>query len=102
MTEALNNLVHHCEEQPSGITVRLNNDYFDRRDSTWCLFIERQATEDDLEENHYLNEAGEIIWTTIVEISHCPYCGSKLASDTIIDTGGFAHIDFSGGTARQH
>ncbi len=50
------------------------------RESVSKLIVERQATEDDLEENSVLNEVGESIWIFSAEIMFCPYCGSELKS----------------------
>ena len=51
-------------------------------DKQWVLYITRSATEDDLEENHYLETEGDIIWSTTVAIKNCPYCGTELQPRT--------------------
>ncbi len=68
----------------------------DGYDSVWNLIIRRESTETDLENNHYLEEAGETIWETILEISHCPYCGEHLDNSGTICEGKFLHRDCSG------
>ena len=70
-----------------------------RAGKRWIFSIMREATEEDLEENHYLNSVGEIIWETMVEVKHCPYCGMKLpATDEAeaSDLPWFEHYDSSG------
>lgn len=34
-----------------------------------------------LEANHHLEEEGDIIWQTSIEILCCPYCGVALAAE---------------------
>lgn len=48
------------------------------RPQCWALYLVREATEEDLEENHLLEEIGESIWSVHHEISFCPHCGMKL------------------------
>lgn len=69
------------------------------------LFVERLATANDLQENHYLEEVGDTLWATAVEIRCCPYCGveltdarSAMSSD---DFGYFIHLDSSGWLSRR-
>ena len=101
MTEPIKNEeidTHICRGMPpSGIAIQLHNEYL-RSNPTWYLFVERQATEDDLQENQHLEDIGETIWTTAVEISFCPYCGHELlkGEETPADLGRFVHMDFSG------
>lgn len=91
--------IHKCNNIPeNGIQVVFNSNYSDRDIASWQLHVTREATEDDLDENHYLEEPGEIIWQTIVEITHCPYCGSDLYLDLDAvpeEVGNFRHYDFS-------
>jgi len=84
--------------------------YFDPRSTrlrsvpTWRLEIQREATEADLEGNHALEMVGEIIWTTMLEITHCPYCGNRLIEPEFQlpgDFGRFVHIDNSGWNSRR-
>jgi hypothetical protein len=63
----------------------------------WHIQIVREATERDLEENHYLHEEGENIWTVLLEISFCPYCGASLYEGEEAKTQGeFILLDTSG------
>ncbi|PFG10778.1 hypothetical protein [Marinobacter sp. LV10MA510-1] len=49
--------VHDCHGMPdNGVSIRLEKNYVRRENFVFCLFIERQATEGDLEENHHLEE----------------------------------------------
>lgn len=98
--------VHECEDMPRvGVSVRREKGYLEREDLGWRLVVERQATEGDLEENHHLEELGDVIWTTMVEIRFCPYCGHELAvaqrGSKPDDFGRFVHIDYSAWTSRR-
>ncbi len=60
--------------------------------------IQKEATESDLEENSHLEEVGEIIWATRIEIRYCPFCGKRLPGLESVDQadyGRFEHLDFS-------
>lgn len=61
----------------------------------WILNINKVATEQDLEDNHYLEEVGQTIYQVAVAIKFCPYCGLKLdeSTDSIIPS--FELYDFS-------
>ncbi len=66
-------LIHDC----SRISQEKANIY-QETDCHWVLQLYTEATENDLEENHHLEEVGEMINEVILEIDHCPYCGEKL------------------------
>lgn len=91
---------HECKSLPSkGIYI----DSSGNKNKTWFLIIQREAMEEDLEENHYLEEVGEIIWRTELEITHCPYCGEKLLElnkTEIAKYGNFRHIDSTGWSSK--
>lgn len=99
---------HQCEGMPEkGISVELDRGLFDKGDQkVWCLVIRREATEQDLEENHHLEEEGQTLWTTALEITHCPFCGKNLTVELDTpdqrrhDFGQFVHIDSSGWSSR--
>lgn len=98
--------IHQCPNlPPEGISIYLDpHSTLLCRAPTWQLDIQREATEADLEENHYLEEVGDILWTTSLEICHCPYCGQQLADpgeEVPADFGRFVHIDASGWHARR-
>jgi len=91
--------LHECEKLPeAGIQIHYSMDNIHRRKKNWHLTIRREATENDLFENHYLEEEGETIWETSLEITHCPYCGEYLYDDVNIkfeNIGKFTHSDYS-------
>ena len=91
---------HECEFLPKeGVRIVYSDSYVNRNKHVWCLVIEREATEKDLDENHYLEEVGELLWSTSVEIARCPYCGKKLfdlKENNLNDYGKFVHIDSYG------
>ena len=92
--------LHECERMPAnGIQILYAMDHIERDAMTWRLIIRREATEEDLEENHFLEEEGETLWETTLEILFCPFCGKSLLErkDKIFeDHGRFRHDDFSG------
>jgi len=90
---------HICEHLPdSGVYIEFSGD-----EPAWKLYIQREATESDLEENHYLETEGEAIWVTMLEITHCPFCGIQLPGLENIDEksyGKFQHIDSTGWSSK--
>lgn len=58
--------------------VAIQNDGTLHGPGQWNLIAIREATEDDLEQNHHLEEVGESIWTFSAQIRFCPYCGMQL------------------------
>ena len=73
-TRVMSDRTHQCVNQPTSVWIERDSGYFGK-DKSWVLVVARLATERDLEENHHLEEVGEAIWSTVVEVSHCPYCG---------------------------
>jgi len=64
----------------------------------WILNIQREATESDLQENSYLENIGDILWLTRIEIRYCPFCGEQLPGldrAKLPHYGEFQHHDFS-------
>jgi len=62
------------------------------------MVISRKATLEDLEKYPNLNEEGETVWETLLEITHCPYCGIYLPEadhPKYQDCGLFVHNDQS-------
>ncbi|PMH44495.1 hypothetical protein BCU68_03050 [Vibrio sp. 10N.286.49.B3] len=66
-----------------------------KEESTWTLSLYKEATEEDLESNHYLEMVGELIEKIKVPIIHCPYCGEKLEGELEIDRPLYQYIDYS-------
>ncbi|MDR9469268.1 hypothetical protein [Marinospirillum sp.] len=100
-TDSLQSHLHECDQMPrSGVSICSGEAYFEDKDLGWLLIIERLASEEDLQENHHLEEVGESIWTTALEIKCCPYCAAVLpdarARSLADDFGYFIHIDSSG------
>lgn len=91
--------LHECEKLPkSGVQIIYSMDSINRKETVWRLIIRREATTDDLMENHLLEEEGQTIWETSLEIIHCPYCGECLYNEQNIqfeDIGIFVHDDYS-------
>lgn len=59
------------------------------------LNINRVATEEDLEENHYLEEVGQIIELVSLQIRYCPYCGALVDGAESQFLPAFTHHDLS-------
>lgn len=85
---------HICEAQASGIRVEYSRDTFHEQ-FTWQLVISKEASENDLNENHYIENVGEELWSTVIEINNCPFCGKKLRAEKISNVE-FVHFDSSG------
>lgn len=74
-------LEHTCANLPAGgVSIVPSSGYGRVTHWEWCLVIEREATEADLENVPILEHVGETMWTTVVGISHCPFCGDRLTS----------------------
>jgi hypothetical protein len=80
---------HRCESMDHGEA------WIDKDDEEYRLNINHVTTEQDLEENGYLEEAGQTIDTVVLNLLYCPYCGVKLdeSRDEIIP--GFKFHDLS-------
>jgi NADH pyrophosphatase NudC (nudix superfamily) len=83
---------HQCS------SMTLAEAWIEKNDQAWLLNINKTATEQDLEENHYLEEVGQVIYQVAVNVNFCPYCGSKLdgSDDNCIPS--FELHDFSRGS----
>lgn len=69
---------HRCKQMPSsGVYISNEVEGFDNHEA-WGLHLIREATEEDLEDSHYLENVGDHIWSVVAEISYCPYCGQQL------------------------
>ncbi len=69
--------IHECKLQMPGARLIKSKSYFHEK-FTWQLIIERVASEEDLEQNHYLENAGDQLWSVVAEVNHCPYCSLQL------------------------
>jgi len=91
--------LHECDQLPDkGIQIFFSQKKTECFQNSWNLIVKKNATIEDLEKNHHLEEIGETIWQTINEITHCPYCGVELPieqSNKIRFKGQFIHYDFS-------
>lgn len=90
---------HTCANLPAGgvsIVTSAGNGWVTEWE--WCLVIEREATEADLEKYPILQHVGETVWTTVIGISHCPYCGDRLAATFKPSprAAQFRHLDHTG------
>lgn len=88
---------HRCDWlPPEGVFVVSADQYLDGDAWSWCLVVQREATERDLEQNHYLEVVGETIWYTVVGIAHCPYRGARLPDEDAkpsVRTAEYHHVD---------
>jgi len=94
VTDGMRERTHQCTSQPGSVRIEKDGGYF-KKVENWVLVVSRSAAEEDLEENHYLEEVGEEMWSTVVEISHCPYCGRFLGKIQGQEVE-IAHFDHSG------
>ncbi|MBN1997415.1 hypothetical protein JW935_07680 [candidate division KSB1 bacterium] len=91
---------HECSFLPPGGVYIVPSG---RDNKGWMLIIQREATEKDLEENSHLEDIGDVIWRTELEITHCPYCGKVLFECPAPEPkkyGKFRHIDSSGWSSK--
>ncbi len=71
--------MHRCSSMPkSGVEVAYSETGIGGAEAAWILTLRREATEQDLEDSHILEIVGDTIWETMLEISHCPFCGDCL------------------------
>jgi len=91
--------LHECGKIPKdGIQVIYSMDNVIRQNKTWRLIVRREATSEDLMRNHHLEEEGQTLSETYLEIVCCPFCGEKLCDDQNSDCedfGQFVHFDYS-------
>lgn len=86
---------HQCTALPQkGVDIMYSRDSVEGFFNEWSLLITRESTELDLEENHHLEVVGETIWETILEISHCPFCGELLSQNGSVSKGAFLHRNY--------
>ena len=91
--------LHECEFLPEGVSIVFSMDNIERKAMVWRMFIRREAKSEDLDNNHYLEEVGEIKWETSIEIVFCPFCGEQLFdlnANPFKNVGKFEHLDPGG------
>jgi len=86
--------IHKCDYQSENVDV-VCTDMFDENKPEWVLMVTRLADEADVEENHYLDSVGDIIWQTVVSINNCPFCGIVLSAVLPANIR-LRHVDSSG------
>jgi len=95
--------LHECPNLPKAGVQVIYDAQLHQSQKTWRLNIYREAIEEDLEENHYLETVGELIWSTSVEVAFCPYCGKDLYEGINLPVkalGQFVHYNYSGWNAK--
>ena len=62
-------------------------------DGNWWLHLLQNATQEDLENNHFLEMEGETMTLVMLPVKHCPYCGKQLQPGDVEPQ--FSHQDFT-------
>lgn len=86
--------IHECEFQSESVSIAYYDSHFGGG-KLWKMTVMRLATERDVEENHYLDGVGDVIWSTVVTVNYCPFCGARL-SDVPNAKIEMMHLDSSG------
>ena len=81
--------VHECEK------MKLVESWIECDEDHCSLYINHVASEADLEENHYLEYAGQTIDNVSIDVLFCPYCGVKLLDEDSGFCPSFSYNDFS-------
>ena len=81
--------IHQCE------SMILAEAWIEAVQGEFRLNLNRIATEEDLEENHDLEEIGQTIGHVAINILYCPYCGEKLIEGSKGFVPSFVYNDFS-------
>ncbi|MBL4680162.1 MAG: hypothetical protein JKY88_05495 [Pseudomonadales bacterium] len=66
-----------------------------KEDDEWHLNINHVATEQNLEENGYLEEESQTIDSVVLNVLYCPYCGERLSEGKDETIPSFTFHDFS-------
>ncbi|SEP66401.1 Antitoxin Phd_YefM, type II toxin-antitoxin system [Ectothiorhodospira magna] len=96
--EGMDTPVDGCDEVPALIhecsPCSLAEVWFDEDDGNIYLNLNRVATEEDLENDSYLECEGQTIETVQIQVAFCPYCGEKLSVGKEIVVPNFQHYNF--------
>ncbi len=99
MKESFQNFLEHkCASIPKIGVLVLFDDELQYPEKSWRLNVTREATEEDLEENHIFENVGDLVWSTSINITHCPFCGEGLYSTsntTLLSDHKYVHHDHS-------
>ncbi|WP_252179488.1 hypothetical protein [Endozoicomonas sp. 4G] len=95
--------IHECDFLPKdGVSIVFSDSIINSDEAVWNLIIEREAIDEDLEDNHNLENVGDTIWQTVLEIYNCPFCSQTLSSDRVKNAAGnFAHINLSSWNSKR-
>lgn len=83
-------MIHNC------VSHSLVEVWFEEDGSDVYLNLNRVATEEDLESDHYLEYEEQIIETVKIRVAFCPYCGQKLSSGKEVAVPQFQYHNFGG------
>ncbi|MFC6672471.1 hypothetical protein [Marinobacterium aestuariivivens] len=83
-------MIHSC---PS---CSLGEVWFEEDGPDVYLNLNRVATDEDLERDHYLEYEGQIIEIVKIQVAFYPYCGEKLTSGKEVVVPQFQHHNFGG------
>lgn len=81
--------IHQCDR------MAFAEAWIENEQNEWLLNINRVATEQDLEENNYLETLGQTIDSIEVNILYCPYCGEQLNKNQAKISPSFQYKDSS-------
>jgi hypothetical protein len=71
---------HECcaAKTPVDVEVIYCDFYDEEQTRAWWLHVYKEATEEDLIQNHFLQYVGELMESKAIKIRFCPYCGKNL------------------------
>ena len=96
--------IHECINLPrSGVRVQYTREFSDLSYDSWRMIIYRETAEEDLERNTFIENIGDLIWVTAMDIIHCPFCGKNLyegMKQEHIPAGNAVHVDYSDWSAK--
>ena len=83
-------MIHSCT------SCSLAEVWFEEDGSDIYLNLNRVATDEDLERDHYLEYEGQIIEIVRIQVAFCPYCGQELVSGKEFVVPQVQHYNFGG------